>query len=180
MLNEKNTLMLIIDIQEKLLNATFNKNIIDKNISILAQTSKLLDIPTIITEQYPKGLGSTVSLIKNNLNNDAIFYEKMDFNALTNNEIDNLLKIKNKKNILIFGIETHICVYQTIQDLLSKNYNVTVIIDACGSRSEFEHKNGLNNIKDLGAKVKTTEMVVFELLKSAKHPKFKEIQALIK
>ena len=78
------------------------------------------------------------------------------------------------------GIETHICVYQTVSDLLKMGFNVTVIADACGSRSEYEYNQCLNVMKSEGANIKTTEMILFELLKSAKHPNFKDIQNLIK
>ncbi|MBR2431180.1 isochorismatase family protein [bacterium] len=178
-LNQDNTLFLVIDIQEKLINATFNKEIILRNSHILAKVATILNIPTIITEQYPKGLGRTISEIKTSLINHAT-YEKVDFNAFADLFIKESVKSQNKINIVLFGIETHICVYQTAKALLEDGYNVIIIKDSCGSRSEFEYNNGLDNLRCVGADIKTTEMVIFELLKTAKHPNFKEIQALIK
>lgn len=178
-ITEDNTLFLIIDIQEKLINAAFNKDKIERNANILSNVANILRIPTIITEQYPKGLGSTIECITNNITN-AECYEKITFSALDNQDIRSAIQSKNKKNVVIFGIETHICVYQSVIALLEEYYNVIIINDACGSRSEFEYLNGLSNMNSYGAKIKTTEMIIFELLKSAKHPKFKEIQALIK
>ena len=90
------------------------------------------------------------------------------------------LKLSGKKQVLVLGIETHICVYQTILALLDNGFDVTVIKDSCGSRQEKEYLSALDCIRNNGAQIKTTEMVLFELLKSAKHPKFKEIQQLIK
>ena len=92
-------------------------------------------------------------------------------------------KVKNlplKEEPIIMGIETHICVYQTATDLLDKGFNVTIVKDACGSRTETEYTNALECLKSQGANIKTTEMIIFELIKSAKHPNFKEIQTLIK
>lgn len=178
-LNENNTLVIIIDIQEKLLNAVFNKNTLTKNASILAKVFNRLEIPIIITEQYPKGLGNTIPEIKTELTN-AHYIEKVDFSALNKPELIKLLRKYRKKHIIIFGIETHICVYQTVTDLLNKNLKVTVIKNACGSRSEEEYTSALNCMLQSGAQIKTAEMVLFELLKTSTHRNFKEIQALIK
>ena len=90
------------------------------------------------------------------------------------------LKTLGKKQVIIFGIETHICVYQSVVALLELGYDVNVVVDACGSRSEFEYNRAINLMSEYGAKIKTTEMVLFELIKSSKHPNFKEIQSLIK
>ncbi len=179
-LNTDDTAILIIDIQEKLLNAIFNKDIVAKKSEILVKAANILSIPTFVTEQYPQGLGSTVDSIKFNLSVDTKFYEKTTFNALTDDTLKNDIKNTNAKNIFIAGIETHICVHQTVNALINTGYRVTVLKDCCGSRSEFEYNSALETMKDYGAKIKTTEMVLFELLKTAKHPNFKEIQALVK
>ena len=178
-LTENNTLFLIIDIQKKLLNAVFNKDLVKKKSSTIAKSISILEIPTIITEQYPQGLGETVASIKDSLN-DATYYIKTNFNAVDDEKLLNELEQTGRKNIVVMGIETHICVYQTVSALLQKGYNVTVASDACGSRSAEEYHGGLLIMKEYGAQIKSTEMILFELLKTARHPKFKEIQALIK
>lgn len=175
------TVLVIIDIQEKLLNAAYNSLSIKKNIDILTKTAEVLNIPVFITEQYPKGLGSTISLITGNLSETTnIICEKTDFNAFANKEIFKKFKKIKKKQVLICGIETHICVHQSAAELLRNGFKVSVVTDASGSRSESEHQCGLENIRQNGGCIKTTEMIIFELLKTAKHPKFKEIQTLIK
>ncbi|MBQ4115032.1 isochorismatase family protein [bacterium] len=178
--NTENSLLLIIDIQEKLLNAAYNKESIAKNSEILSKSASILEIPTIISEQYPKGLGFTINNIKDNVSDTTLIIEKTSFSALEEDAIYKAIKKQKKKQIIICGIETHICVYQTIISLLKKGYDVSIIIDASGSRSEFQHNNALNMLQKAGANIKTTEMVLFELLKSSKHPKFKEVQNLIK
>ena len=171
-----NAQLLVIDVQEKLLNAVFNKEIVGKKSRILVKVAEILSLPITVTEQYPQGLGESVEGIKEN----AKIFVKTSFNALEDDDLLNLLKKANRNQILIFGIETHICVHQTVTSLLEQGFDVTVISDACGSRSEFEYQQALLCMKENGAKIKSTEMVIFELLKGAKHPNFKEIQALIK
>lgn len=173
----ENSLFLFIDFQEKLINM-LKKDICVNKAIILAKTANLLNIKTIITEQYPQGLGNTTNKIKENLPNNTLIFEKTDFCATNNEEINK--EISNKKNFFVFGIETHICVFQTVIDLLSKNFNVFVIKDACASREKEEFKTSINLMEKEGAKIITTEMVIFELLKTSKHEKFKEVQKLIK
>lgn len=175
MLNSENCLLLVIDIQEKLLNAVFNKSILEKNSRILKLSADILKIPVIITEQYPKGLGSTIEDIKN-----TNIYEKTSFNALEVKELTEYISSTNRNQIILIGIETHICVYQTALALHNLGYNVVLAQNACGSRTEFEHLAAIDVMKSNNIEIKTTEMILFELLKSSKHPNFKEIQALIK
>jgi nicotinamidase-related amidase len=176
-ISQENSLFLFIDVQEKLVNM-LAKNTVAKKSEILAKVAKTLNIKTIITEQYPKGLGSTLESIKTNLPQNTIVLEKTSFDAT---QIEDFEKnIQEVKNIFVFGIETHICVFQTVISLLGKNFDVYVVKDACASREKEEFKTAINLMEKEGAKIITTEMVVFEMLKSSKHENFKEIQALIK
>jgi len=179
-LNEKNSLLLIIDVQERLINASFNKQDIEKNAVIMAKAAGILGIPVVITEQYPKGLGSTIQEIKDAVGEGAAYFEKTSFSAIENPTIASSIDKQTRKQVVIFGIETHICVSQTVNALIKKGYEVTVISDASGSRSEIQHNAGLERIKDNGGHIITTEIALFEWLKSARHIKFKELQALIK
>ena len=179
-LNLEDSLVLIIDVQEKLLNAVFNKEQVEKKSAIVAEAAKILGIPVVVTEQYPKGLGNTIPAVKDALAEDTEIFEKTAFSALNNEEILEAIKKHNKKQILIFGIETHICVSQTTAALRELGYEVSIIKDACGSRAEEEYLAGLERMKDNGAYIITTEIALFEWLKGAKHPNFKAVQALIK
>ena len=170
-LNTDDSLLLIIDVQEKLLNAVFNKELCSKKAEIIAKAANILGIPVIVTEQYPKGLGNTVEPVKSALGDNVQYFEKTAFSALDNQDVLNALEKANKKQVVILGIETHICVSQT---------TVALIKDACGSRAETEYVAGLERMKDNGAHILTTEIALFEWLKGAKHPNFKDIQALIK
>lgn len=179
-LDIENSILLIIDIQEKLVNAVFNKDNLIKKSEILTKACNILDIPCIVTEQYPKGLGKTIECIINNVNGNSQHFEKISFNALENSELSDILNNLRRKQIILAGIETHICVRQTANALLNKGFDVTLVKDCCGSRFETEHIAGIDIMKQEGCFIKTTEMILFELLKTAKHPNFKEIQMLIK
>lgn len=179
MLNIEDSVVVIIDIQDKLVNAVGKYSPVEKACKI-AQAANILEIPVIVTEQYPQGLGETVSSLKESLPNDTVFIEKSSFSALLTDEFKEQLKSTHKKQVIIFGIEAHICVHQTICDLIKCGYEVYIVKDASASRNKYEFKTGIELIKQNGAKVTCTEIVLFEWLKTSKHPNFKAVQALIK
>jgi len=145
--------------------------------SKLLTVAEIMNIPAIITEQYPQGLGKTISDIDTT---NFTVIEKTAFSAMQQEEFKNALKNSGKKQIIIGGIETHICVHQTVAELLNEGYEVFVVKDACASRKKDEYKAGLDAMMQNGAKITCLEIVLFELLKTSKHPNFKSIQALIK
>lgn len=174
-INSSEVLVLIIDVQEKLVKMLEDCRVKDNAIKI-AKACGILNIPAVITEQYPKGLGNTIEEIKQALPN-AEYVEKTTFSALKENYVQKLL---SQKQVIIFGIETHICVLQTAMDLLKEGYEVFVVQNACGSRCSDNKDAALRRLIHAGAQIVTTEMVLFELLEGSKHPNFKEVQALIK
>ncbi len=178
-LNQEDSILLVIDIQERLLKAVYNRESVLKKSEILAKTAAALDLPVFITEQYPKGLGHTITTLSEALDK-AVYFEKTDFNALTDESLLSELKMTDRKQVVLCGIETHICVHQTAAALIENGFEVFVLKDSCGSRFEEEHLMGLSRMKDNGAFITTAEIALFELLKSAKHPNFKELQTLIK
>lgn len=179
MLSAENSLVLCIDIQDKLV-AALNKNTIVSNSVKIISAANILDIPVLVTEQYPKGLGNTVEPLKSVLPVDSEVVEKTYFNALLEDGMLEKIKSYDKKQIVIFGIETHICVHQTASALVEEGFEVYVIKDACASREKYEFKAGLETMKQNGVRISCVEIALFEWLKGAKHPKFKEVQALIK
>lgn len=178
-LSAENSLVLIIDIQDRLV-AALDKDIIVTNAVKVASAAKLLSIPVLLTEQYPKGLGHTVPQLQEVLPENSEVLEKTFFNALLEEGMLDKIKSYGKKQIVIFGIETHICVHQTASALVEAGFDVYVIKDACASRSKYEFKQGIDAMQSNGVKVSCVEIVLFEWLKGAKNPKFKEVQALIK
>lgn len=178
-LSPQDSLVLMIDIQEKLV-GMLEKNIIVEKASKLVKAANILQIPVIVTEQYPKGLGATVPEVSQNLAENTETFEKVTFSALDTEGVLEKIKSYGKKQIVLFGIETHICVHQTCAALLEQGYEVYIIKDACASRNKYEFKQGIEIMRQNGAKISCLEIALFEWLGSAKHPNFKEVQALIK
>lgn len=137
-----------------------------------------MNIPVIATEQYPKGLGNTVKEIDTDFFKEQIF-PKTKFSMVIP-EVEEQLKQQNIKNVVLMGIETQVCVLQTTMDLLEKNYTVHVLADGVSSRTMVERMFALERLREMGAIVTTSECALFMLLGDAKHPNFREVQALVK
>lgn len=179
MLDKNDSLLLIIDVQEKLVNA-LDKSIVVTRTTTLTKAAKILEIPIVATQQYPKGLGLTVETVSQNFTPDTKIIDKTAFSAVKEEGFLNVLKSFNKKQIVVCGIETHVCVHQTVADLITEGFEVYVVKDACASRNKYEFKQGIERMQSNGAKITCLEIVLFEWLKDAKHPNFREIQSLIK
>ncbi len=179
-LNTTNTALLVIDIQERLFPVISNKDEIAKNTSILLKAAKELKLKTLITEQYPKGLGHTIAELNEDIQGFDIV-EKTSFSVYDDNKpyIDKIIE-SGVKNFVLCGIESHICVYQTAKDLLECGLNVYIAYDATGSRNINNHRQILDTQLQLGAVIVPTESILFELLGGAKHESFKVISKLIK
>lgn len=177
-LNQMETQLMVIDFQEKLVPIMTESEVTVKNAITLIKMAKALEIPITITEQYPKGIGHTILEISKELEGFSIF-EKDSFSSFTP-EIEKHISKNNKKKIIISGIETHICVFQTVRDLVKNGYEVYVVSDAVSSRTKANRENGLSLMKDIGAIITNTETVLFDLLKVSTHPKFRELSKLIK
>ncbi len=179
MINTENTVFLMIDIQEKLVYMLKNSAEIAKNNFIMANAASILNVPVILTEQYPQGLGSTINQVKSFVDENNIF-EKTSFSAFNVEEVKSALEKTGRKKVVLTGIETHICVYQTARALLDAGYEVYDGKNACASRSKKDYRTALVLMRDYGAKLTCVETLLFELLGSSKHPNFKEVQLLIK
>lgn len=176
MLKASDALVIMIDMQEKLVNATNAENEV-KQAEKIIKAAEILNIPVLVSEQYPKGLGQTLPELKNDKQK---YIEKTSFSLLKQEEALDMVRLFHKKQIILFGIETHICVYQTAMDLMKKGYEVYLIKDACKSRKEYEYNAGIDLMRQNGIKISCVEIALFELLESSKHPNFKEVQQLIK
>ncbi|MBZ4644034.1 MAG: isochorismatase hydrolase [Deferribacteraceae bacterium] len=179
--NVDDTAFLLIDVQKRLVKAMDEKVYAEKikNMQILLKAAEILKIPVIYTEQYVKGLGETVDELKPYLNN-AVHVEKITFSCCGEEKfMEQLEKFKNIRNVVVFGMETHVCVLQTVMDLL-ENYDVFVVKDAVQSRSKQNWKTGLQYMSEAGAILTSTEIVLFMLLRRAKTDEFKMISSLVK
>jgi len=179
MMTPKETLLLVIDIQGKLATTVVQPDRLVKNVSKLIRACKLLDIPVICTEQYPKGLGPTVDELKALIGEETPF-EKLSFSCCGNDDFMKRLRTLGRNDILVVGIETHVCVYQTSVELLEFGYNVHLVTDAVSSRTEENRALGIHCIERAGAAPTSTEMAIFELQRVAGGENFKAISKIIK
>lgn len=177
-LNRENVLFLFIDIQDKLLKAIDNKQeVLNKSI-ILAKASNIMNIPTITTVQYPKGLGYSNEDLLNNLN-DKLEIEKISFSCMLNDEFKNKITSSLKKQVVVCGIEAHICVFLTVRDLLEDGFEVFVVEDGIGSRDKNNKLNAIRQFENMGAIVTNVETVLFDLNPVSGTDEFKACQKLI-
>ena len=170
----ENTQLVILDIQGKLSQIVYESEEVLRNSRILIEGSKLLGLPIIWVEQMPDKLGATHPVIAEILEGKNPV-KKSSFSASGNAEFRNELRANNRKHVLLIGIETHICIYQTALDLLAEDYEVSVI-----ARTESNKHIGLTMLRDAGATLLSTEAALFALLRTAEHPRFKEIARLVK
>lgn len=179
MLNTTNSMVLMIDVQEKLVKAT-GADIEAQNAAKMIAAANILGLPVLVSEQYPKGLGSTVANVSENFSENTKVIEKSAFSILKEENALETIKSYGKKQVILFGIETHICVLQTALELIKNGFEVYLIKNASKSRQEFEHLSGIDVMKSAGVNVVTLEITLFELLETSKNPSFKQVQALIK
>jgi nicotinamidase-related amidase len=179
LLDRENTGLLVIDVQEKLMQVMGRKERVIDNIIKLLQLSKLFTLPVIITEQYPKWLGSTLPNIIGHLPS----YEpitKLHFNCCDVEAFDKRLNSEGFKNIIVTGVESHICIFQTCVSILEKGYQVHVPQDAVDSRTEENWRVGLELMKKAGALITSTETLIYQILKKAGTNEFKKMLKIIK
>jgi nicotinamidase-related amidase len=169
---------MIVDIQERLAAAMEDGKEVIRRAGILLAMSGVLSMPVVFTEQYPKGLGKTVPELRPDKETHAVF-EKVSFSAYTE-ELASFLTRAGRKKVILAGMETHVCVFQTARDLLGAGYQVFAAQDAICSRTCGNWKNGLRLLEGMGAVVTNTESIVFDLLKEAGTPEFKTASRLIK
>lgn len=173
------TIVLVVDVQEKLFGHIYNHEGLLKNMTILLKGLKELHLPFIINEQYKKGLGATIPEVEAIVKDDAHF-EKVSFSCLQNAPTSEAILTCKKKYAIVMGVETHVCVLQTCLDLLEKGMVPIVITDCVGSRKLGDHEVALQRLTQSGAILATYESILFELCVSAKEPAFKAISQLVK
>lgn len=180
MLNSRETALVIVDVQEAFRSVVSDFPQVAARCSLAVRGFQILDLPIFITEQYPKGLGRTAEEILFTVPPEFEFDEKSAFSSCGSLAFLEKLKNVGAKQILIGGLETHICVNQTVNDLLDKGFEVHLLTDCVASRFAADKETALSKMQSSGAIFSCVEMALFELLRDSKHEKFKEIQNLIK
>ncbi|WP_175649413.1 hydrolase [Pseudomonas sp. Marseille-P9899] len=164
--------LLVIDVQEKLIGAVSDPaGTLARTRWLLAATAEL-GLPTVISEQYPKGLGHTVASLLE-VAGAATVVEKQHFSCVAGECLP--ASLLAREQVIVCGMETHVCVLQTVLELLALGKQVFVVADACDSRTVLSKTTGLERMRDAGAQIVTREMVLFELMRSAGHEKFRTI-----
>ena len=179
MLNARSTICVLIDVQEKLARAMHRPEALVANLEKLLQGLRALQVPVIWMEQNPLGLGPTLAPLARLLEGRRPM-TKLSFSCCRCPAFEQALARTERGQVLLAGIEGHVCVYQTARDLLAQGYEVDVVADAISSRTPQNHKLALRRMSDEGAGLTGVEMCLFELLGAAEGPAFKEILAIVK
>ena len=171
--------LLVIDVQGRLAEMMQQKKQLFHHISVMIKAAKILNLPIHWFEQYPKGLGPTQADIKALLT-DAQYHEKITFSACGATDFIDQLRQSGKDQCIVTGIEAHVCVYQTVLDLIDNGFAVKVNQQAVSSRDKSNKKLALRNLQIHGAEITSSEMILFELMQTAAHPNFRQISQLLK
>lgn len=177
LLDANRSRLLIVDMQEKLLPSIHEGPLVEQRCGVLAEVAQLFEIPMRITEQYPKGLGSTVESLRSF---DGQPPEKLAFSAAEATGWGKCSDDEPRNQAVVCGIESHICVLQTAFDLIARSWSVAVVVDAIGSRSQSSHDAALSRLSAEGVSLVTTEMVLFEWAERAGTESFKTISKIVR
>ncbi len=174
--------VIVVDMQPRLASAMAeaDRERIYRNLGLLLEVAKLLGVPAAATEQYPRGLGSTVPAIAARLPEDTRLFAKTSFSCCGAEGFVAGLDIDKRPQLVLAGMESHVCVLQTALDLSSRGFQVFVAEDAVCSRNPENHRNAMDRLRHAAVTVTNTESVIFEWLRDAKHEKFKAVSALLK
>lgn len=178
-IRREDTQALMIDVQEKFVPHIFEMDKITQKARILIAGLTHLGIPLTVNEQYPKGLGHTIDELRLVFGDSPVF-EKSTFSSVDDEATWRHLAMQNRHHVLVFGIETHVCVQQTVLDLLDNGMQPVIIADATSSRDPYDRKIAIRRMRRAGAVVTTVEAILFELLRSSQDSNFKAISNLVK
>ncbi|HRY37983.1 MAG TPA: hydrolase [Smithellaceae bacterium] len=179
MLSRIAAVLILIDFQGNLAQAMYDKENLFANNVKLIQGFQALNLPILATEQIPEKLGPTIPQLANEMS-DVKPIAKETFSCWANASFRDRLESLTRRHVVLTGIECHICVYQTALDLMSNGYNVHLVADAVSSRTPQNRDVGVSAIKSAGAQITSTEMVLFELLRTAADPKARDIFKIVK
>lgn len=178
-LSKEKTALLVIDVQQRILPVINDWEIVVANTLKLINGFRVMNVPIYYTEQYPKGLGGTETRIKEALG-EAVLFDKLSFSCFGAGNLFEELKNRGVQQMVVCGIESHVCVQQTVLDLLANGFQVDLAADAVSSRRKFDYETALNRMQANGAEVTTTESILFELLNVCGTDEFKAVSKLVK
>jgi nicotinamidase-related amidase len=179
-LDKNKAVLVVIDFQEAFRSAIPDFSLVASRISMAVRGFQILDAPVVVTEQYPKGLGRTAEEILFTLPSEFEVVEKTAFSSCGAQSFTERLQSLNASQVVLCGVETHICVNQTAHDLLNEGFQVHLLTDGVASRYSADKQAGIAKMQMSGVIASSMEMALFELMRDSKHEQFKEIQNLIK
>ena len=179
MLKPENTAFILIDVQEKLARVMHEKEALFENLQKIVKGMQVLNIPILWVEQNPEGLGNTIPELSGLLT-DIEPVSKLSFSCCGNEDFIQKLKTLDRSQILISGIEAHVCVYQTAVNLTDTDYEVEVVADAISSRTPANKEIAIKKMRDYGVRITSVEMALFELLGRAEGDTFKQLLKIVK
>ncbi len=178
-LEQDATALVVVDVQGKLASLMHQRTQLYQHLGLCIQAADLLELPILWVEQYPQGLGPTVPEVRQWLG-DRSPLVKNSFSCCGEPAFNQALEASGRRQIVLTGIEAHVCVYQTAVDLLARGYTVQVNQDAISSRHPDNRQLGLARMQAAGALITSSEMLLFELMRSSAHPQFRAVSALLK
>ncbi|MAG58783.1 MAG: hydrolase [Planctomycetes bacterium] len=173
------SLLVVVDCQERLWKAIDGADALEKKLGILIRGARILSVPVVVTEQYPKGLGPTIASLRDAVGDSPVL-EKSTFSCLGDETFASRLRESDRGQVVVCGIESHVCVQQTGLDALADGYQVQVVADAVGSRDGSNKSIALRRLEQAGAVVTNVESVLFDWMERCDVPTFKEVQGLLK
>ncbi|MGI8813384.1 MAG: isochorismatase family protein [Pyrinomonadaceae bacterium] len=179
-LDASKTAVVVVDVQEAFRKAIGDFSLVASNISRAVRGCNLLGLRVFVTEQYPAGLGKTAEEVVLALSERSVTFEKTAFSAYQADGFAEELGSHGLSQVLLCGFETHVCVNQTAHDLLDSGLQVHLLLDCVASRFEYDRRAGIEKMSNSGVIASSVETAFFELMKDSRHPRFKDIQALIK
>lgn len=180
MLNANSIAFLVVDVQARLVSVIQEVDALTRRVQLLVRGAGALNLPVLVSEQYPKGLGHTVPVIAEALPETSPVFEKTSFSCFGCTQLAVELDRFRPRTLVLTGVETHVCVQQTALDALQRGFEVVLPADAVRSRNAVDQKTSLTLLRSRGATVTTVEAILFALVRDAKHPAFKAISKLVK
>ena len=180
MFDPDESLLLVVDVQERLWPHISNKDQVRDRCRILMEGARLLNVPFVVSEQYPKGLGPTLAELRECRTAETPLCTKNEFGCFANEALAAEIEKPGRRQLVVCGIEAHVCVLQTVLSALDRGFKVGVPADAVGSREEGNRQLALLRMRDAGAVALSSEMILFEWMGTARHPAFKAVSQLIK
>jgi len=178
-LDREKTGLLIVDVQEKLFPKMERIEELYRGIKKIVRGFQVMNLPIVVSEQYPEGLGQTIPQLRSLLGDHYPLISKTTFSCMADAECQKTILDQPVTQWVVIGIEAHVCVLQTARDLVQAGKDVVIVNDAIGSRSIYDFSSAIAEARDCGARVSTTETVLFELIRDSKAPEFKEISRLV-